>query len=785
VCRFAFGCLCGVLPLAWMGDLPPLAVAPVLALVGAGLLARRRLLPLAGACLGMALALAHAHATLHPALAPELEGEDLVITGRVVALPMAQGRRMRFRFDVASARHAGKPVAVPDRVRLNWYGEPPELVPGDRWRLRVRLERGRGFANPATFDYARWLLREGIGATGYVSAPETAERLATGGFGLDRVRYRLRAQLHAAVSEVRHDGILLALALGDRTRIPSDAWAVLRATGTTHLVAISGLHIGLVAAAGFFLAGWLWRAWPLAQRRAARPVFQAWVGLALAAVYAALAGFALPTVRALLMLTVGLATIVLRRRARPLDGFATALVAVLLVDPLAPLGASFWLSFGAVAAILIMLAGRLRPASRTQRWLRLQVGIAVALTPLLTGFFGQSSLIAPLANLIAIPWMSVAVVPPALAATALASVAPAAAQALLGLADACLQPLWQGLALTAQWPLAQWYAPRPPVWIVALALAGAALLLLPRGLPGRCAGALALVPLVAWTPARPPPGAVWLDVLDVGQGLAAVVRTHEHTLVYDTGARFSPGFDAGSAVVVPFVRAHGIERLDGVVLSHLDNDHVGGFAAVREAFQPRRVFTSAPHELGGEARFCARDAGWSWDGVRFRFLHPERDDALRGNDASCVLRIDAPGGSLLLPGDIERTGEARLLQRDAPLSADVVVAPHHGSDTSSTPAFVRAVDPDWVLYAVGYRNQWDFPKPAVVARWRPAGWAATHCGGALALRIHPERGVTRPRAYRQAVERFYRPGQRGCEGADKSGNMRAVVPPAPAADSGG
>ena len=781
--RFAAGLLAGVVPLAWMAALPPAWLSVVLAVPAAWLLWRRRALVLAGVLLGSALALAVAHSTVDNGLAVALEGRDLLVTGAVAELPVDRGRRTRFRFTITEAQLDGRTVAVPTRVRLNWYGKRPELVPGDRWRLTVRMERGRGFANPGTFDYGLWLFRQGIGATGYVREPGSAVRLAQGGPGLDRARYRLRTLLYDALDGLPHDGVLLALALGDRQRIEASGWDALRATGTTHLVAISGLHIGLVALVGYQFGAVLWWCVVPARRRIARPVLQAWIGLAGAAVYAALAGFSLPTLRALLMLAVGLAAIVLRRRARPLEGLATAMVAVLLLDPLAPLGASFWLSFGAVAAILLLLAGRLGPAGRARRWLHLQFGIAVALTPLLTGFFGQASLIAPLANLVAIPWVSALVVPPTLVGTALAPLWPDAASAVLAVADGLLEPLWRLLTWLAAWPLAEWHAPRPPVWLAALAVAGAGLLLAPRGLPGRGAGGLALLPLLLWSPSRPEPGGVWLDLLDVGQGLAAVVRTSSHTLVYDTGARFSRSFDAGSAVVVPFLRAQGVGRIDGLVISHLDNDHAGGRGPVLRAMDPRAVWSSAPRELRGSgARLCARGHRWRWDGVEFRFLHPAPDDVVHGNNASCVLRIDALGGSLLLPGDIEAKAEARLLRRETALAVDVVVAPHHGSAGSSTPDFVRAVGADWVLYPVGYRNRWDFPRPEVVTRWRPAGWAATHCAGAIAVRVHPARGVTPPRGYRQQAPRFW---QAGCAGRGKSGNMRAVVPPAATVEDGG
>jgi competence protein ComEC len=782
--RFATGMLLGVLPIAWIAALPGWWWVPTLALTAFALLAARRWLAVAGALAGLALSLGAAHDRLARALDPGVEGADIRITGTVTGIPSERGRRTRFRLAVETAERGGRPVTIPQRIRLNWYGaERPTIEPGMRWRLTARLERPRGFANPGTFDYALWLFRERIGATGYVRDSGSARRLnAASGISVAAWRAGLRERLQPLMPEGTGGGILMALALGHREGIGPAEWDVLRATGTTHLVAISGLHIGIVALLGFQCGRLVWRiAGPL-RRGLPRPIVQAWIGLAAATVYAALAGFALPTVRALLMLSVALATIVLRRRARPLEGLATAAVAVLAVDPLAPLGASFWLSFGAVAAILYLVTGRVAPVGRAQRWLGLQLGITVALTPLLLGFFGQASLIAPLANLVAIPWISVIVVPVTLAGTALAAVWPDGAQHLFALADHAFQPLWTLLRSGAGLPLAEWHGARPALPLLVLAIVGAALLIAPRGAPARGAGALAVLPALLWQPDPPVEGGMHLHLLDVGQGLAAIVQTREHTLVYDTGARFSARFDAGSAVVVPFLRARGVRRIDGLVLSHLDNDHAGGRDAVFTDMTPATVWTSAPHELARDARFCGRGRGWTWDGVSFRFLHPGPDDALTGNDGSCVLRIDAPGGSVLLPGDIEAAAEWRLLARRSALDADVVVAPHHGSLTSSTPEFVRAVDPDHVLYAVGYRNRWDFPRPEVVARWAPATGLGTDCGGAIRVSIHPETGVSEPLGWREQAPRIWRSG---CAGNRKSGTMRAVEAGGSATQSGG
>ena len=757
--------------------LPPAWLAALLFLPACALLLAGPCLRPAGACLlGFALAALAAHARLEHTLAPRLAGADLRIEGRIDGLPQDDGRRLRFEFLVRSGSRDGHPVRLPRRVRLSWYGPGrAQPVPGERWRLTVRLRSPRGFANPGGFDYAGWLFRHGIGATGYVRAAPAPQRLAPAGPSIDAGRAWLRARLGPELAGRAHGGMLLALTLGDRGTIPPEQWQALIATGTNHLMAISGLHIGLVALLGYGLGALLWRlAGRGLQRRLARPLLQSLVAMLLATAYAALAGFALPTVRALAMLGLALGAVCLRRRVRPAQVLAGAAVLVLVPDPTAVLDPGFWLSFGAVAVIFWIAAGRLGRPRRLVGWGRLQFAIALGLAPLLLLLFRQASLVAPVANLVAVPWVSAVTVPAALAGAGLHPLLPAAGSALLALADGSLALLWWLLGPLARLPLAQWPGPAYPAWVLALAGLGVAVLLLPRGLPGRPAALLALLPLLLWQPPRPEPGAFWIDLLDVGQGLAVVVRTARHSLVYDAGPRWSRRFDAGSAVVLPFLRSRGIDRLDALVVSHADNDHLGGAAALRERLAPRRLWTSVPHRLGPAARFCARGHAWRWDGVRFAFLHPGRDGAWRGNNGSCVLRVGAPGGSLLLPGDIEAEAERHLLEHGAPLAADIVVAPHHGSDSSSTPGFVAAVRPRWVLYAVGHGNQWGFPRPSVVARWRPAGFARSDCGGALHLRVHPIRGISAPRAWRQQRRR---PWLGGCAGATKSGTMRAIRAP--------
>jgi competence protein ComEC len=739
--------------------------------------------PPVAAALGFAYAAVIAQAVEQPKLSTAATGDaDVRITGEIVSLPERSARRSRFRFRVDEARVAGHPVDVPARIRLSWYGDDrPQLAPGQRWRLTARLQRPRGSLNPGGFDYERWLLRAGIGATGYVRVEPAPERLAKTFAPLAKARAALRERISTVTARLEHNGIVLALTVGDRDRIAASTWQALVATGTNHLVAISGLHIGLIAAAGFAVGRPVWRGLAPLRDRVARRSVQAATALAFAGLYAALSGFALPTQRAWVMLAVGLAAMGLRRPARPTEAIAAAAAAVVLIDPLAPLGAAFWLSFAAVATIILIAAGRLGHPRRLAAWVRVQGAVGMALVPLLVVGFGHASLIAPAVNLVVVPWVSLAVVPPALVGASLAPWWPAAAELVLAGADMAFAPVATLIEHAADFEPGRWHRASPPSVVVALALLGCLLLLSPRGMPGRVAGVVMLLPLAGWQPPRPGEGDVWIDLLDVGQGMAAIVRTHTHALVYDTGPTFSRRFDAGEAMVVPALRQMGVRTLDRIVVSHGHDDHAGGLDSVRRAYPEARVWSGEPHALDVDAQLCARGRAWRWDGVHFRLLHPSPDDGFVGNNASCVLRVEGEGGGLLLPGDIEAAAERVLRQSGQRLSAQVIVVPHHGSESSSTPRFVERVDPRWVLYPVGFGNRWDFPDSAVVERWRPAGWARTDCGGALHLRIDAADGPQVPIAFRPTHRRFW---HAGCVEASDSGTMRAVSRPAAAAHTG-
>lgn len=674
---------------------------------------------------GFALAALHASAALAMRLPASLEGGDIVVAGRVVDLPRHEPGRTRFRFRVDDGRK--QPEALRGRLlQLSWYADEGEaehgsaLRPGSRWRLHLRLRAPRGLRNPGTRDTEKRALAARIAATGYVRDPELARQLVPAR-GIDAWRARMSARIAGAVPSPS-SRFVRALALGDTRGLDDGDWTTLRAAGLTHLIAISGFHVGLVA--GFFalLATAAWWLLPSLGRRLPRVHAAAIAALLGAMAYAAVAGFALPTVRTVLMIALVVLARLLRRTQRAVDGLALAAIAVLLVDPLSVLAPGFWLSFGGVAWLLWCL-----PGGGEHDWHALLRGFvgaqAVAtlgLLPLTVMLFGQASLAGPIANLVAIPWWSLVVVPLALLGTALEAAHAGLGELPWRLAAWAFDLAWPGFEWLAASPLSLWWLLQPAWFAVPLALTGAAWLLLPRGVPGKPLALLLWLPLLWPQRHLPAAGAVELVQIDVGQGLSVLVRTARHTLLYDMGAAKPDGFDAGANVVVPTLHALGVRKLDIAVVSHGDNDHAGGYPAVMQAF-PAAV-TLGPEGMWTGIGACRAGAAWNWDGVEFRFLHPPRDFPYLDNESSCVLKVEAEHGSALLTGDIDDVVERSLVRRERPqLRADVVLVAHHGSKGSSDPAFIAATGARLALVSAGYHNRFHHPHPETVARWRAAG----------------------------------------------------------------
>lgn len=669
-------------------------------------------------------------------------GETLWVQGHVASLPEASGeagqRTWRFRFDAEADD-------VPTHIRVSWYRSGQVLKAGECWKLRLRMRTPHGSLNPGGFDYEGWLFRQRIAAVATVKEAERCE--PTESYRLLRWRQQLVDSLRHWLPEEKSVPVLAALTVGDQSGISDAEWEVFRRTGTSHLVAISGFNIAIVAGFAFLLCRWLWSLWPALLLRL--PAQRAgWIGSAVAAVaYSGIAGFEPPVTRAMLMALVVVVAAFFNRLSQPSRVLALAWGAILLLDPLAITAPGLWLSFAAVAAIFYLMQGRLRPPGPVWAMVQLQLMLSLALTPLTLFFFHGLSWPAPLVNLVAVPLFAL-LTPVLLVAMLLSALVPALGLPLLRLCAQSVDLISAALAWAAGLPAA-WIAWSPSPAALGLALFGALLLFAPRGLPLRLLALLCLLPM-GWPPERAPREGFELTALDVGQGLSVVVRTRSHVLLYDAGPAFEEGFDAGASVVVPYLLGQGVQRIDRLLLSHGDNDHAGGVAAVQRLVRVERQFGPPGHPP------CEQGLRWHWDGVDFETLHPPEAGEGSDNNRSCVLRVAYGDRVALLSGDIERRAEEHLLEvQPQRLRAEVLLSPHHGSRTSSTPAFVDAVQPRIVIHSAGWRSHFGHPRPEVVARYAQTGAAQFVTGnlGAIRLRIDDRGCQVEP--WRPVAARFW------------------------------
>ena len=720
----------GVLFLQLQPELPGMGWYGLFAFLPVLFLRRRIFCLPAAFVVGFCWALAMAQVKLADRLAPELEGRDIEAVGIIASLPAIGERSLRFEFEPESVL-APADARLPEKILLSWYRSPNDedqpavapapVHPGERWRFTVRLRRPHGNLNPHGFDYEAWLLERGVGATGYVRSSRKAfpEKLGERNSFSDRIeqiRESVRDRFKRVLRETPASGILAALAVGDQRSITAEEWRLFNRTGVTHLMSISGLHVTMISGLFAWLAGWLWRRSRFLVLRLPARKAAAVAAIAGAFGYALIAGFAVPAQRTFWMVSVVALALWSGRIASPGRTLALALAVVLGFDPWAVFAAGFWLSFGAVA-LIFFVADESEPV--VSQWIRVQWAITVGLAPAALFLFAQVSIVGPLANAVAIPAVSAVVTPLALAAAVLPWDGP------LELAAWLMQWLLQFLEWCASLPAAIWQQHAPPLWSVLLALAGVLWLLAPRGAPWRATGLALMLPAVALPPPVPAPGEAWITTLDVGQGLAVLVRTANRALLYDAGPAFGTEADSGERIIAPYLRAEGIERLDAMMITHNDTDHSGGAASVVDNFEVDAVLSSLPagHPLLGSvpgARRCAAGQSWNWDGVRFELLHPASAEtrAKKSNDLSCVLKVSAGGRAMLLTGDIELPAEADLLGRvPGRLPSDVLLVPHHGSRTSSSAAFLAAVSPSVAVVPVGYRNRFGHPKAEVLGRY--------------------------------------------------------------------
>ncbi len=739
------------LPGIWLALLP-LLFLPLLALRGR----RWRLFCFAlwSVSVGFAWSLLYAHVTAPARLQLQSLQEVFQATGQISGIPSQEPGYSRFVFDVIKLESAAGVQQGHWRLRINWYQNAPELEAGARWRLPLRIRPVHGYHNPGSFDLEGWLYAQGIIYQAYVKGEGVP--LPGGGGGI----HRLRQYLSGLIGELHYPpqvtAVMRALAVGDRSGLSYSDKQVFAATGTSHLMAISGLHIGLVAGLMFWLARRLWRQFPALCARWPDQVAAAPVALVAALAYAALSGFTVSTQRALIMLGVVMLAMIWRRRMHGFDVLGLALLLVMMIQPMSVISPGFWLSFSAVA-VLGLLAQR-------SGWLGAQLGVFVGLSPVLVSLNMDWSLISPLINLLAIPLFAFFVVPLVLTGAVILPLFPALGQWLLHPAARVLEGfLWLLREVAQQAPVLTGGSHHAWMGLLVLFL----VLAIPLWTRIRAGwrwllpviGALLLLKL-ALLPSPPRPGSFRFTLLDVGQGLSAVVRTAKHVLVFDTGPGFPSGFNTGTAVIAPYLRNQGIAHVNRLILSHGDNDHIGGSRGLRAAVPVAKIMAGEPAGLGQGQRVehCTQGRQWGWDGVHFEILYPPDGKRLEGNNASCVLKVSAGDNSVLLTGDIEKEAESWLVQqRPQDLHSSIVVAAHHGSNSSSTPEFVENAHPRWVLYAAGRYNRWGFPKPEVRQRWQAVGARALNTGeqGAACFLLSAQKIEYAPDCWRRQLRYWH------------------------------
>jgi competence protein ComEC len=724
---------------------------------------------------------------LSDALPLALDKSDYYVSGVVSGLPDSREGSTRFIFEVESLSpvaaskvlqglpeaSTSEPAIVPNlkRLQLNWYG-PVDLLAGQRWRFEVRLRSPRGFANPGGFDYRLWLLRQGISATGYVRNPAQAQLIdITQRYPIDRFRRSIRNMIINIESDEGDTSLsntakqlLVALTIGDKRGLSGQIWQKFRATGTIHLLIISGLHIGMAAAVGMFVGSLLGRCLVLVGFNCTSVQIGAVFALTFATVYALMAGFSLPTQRALIMLSVFLAAVLWKRSLRPWPAFIWAITIQAVVDPLAALSAGFCLSYGAVAVFIWYFSshprvswaagmnshwrpgGSVRSRSTASRFnpmaskllmygqtlLEAQLLVLLLLSGVVIYFQGNTSLLAPFVNVLALPWFSLLIVPPALLGVLVLPLSETLANSLWWLATCQLQyfdQILDKILLYAQYGVWKVVTDQYLLLSVAVVVTGW-FILLPRGLGTRAMAFVLMIALLMIAPPQRLP--LEVVVLDVGQGLSVVVLTPEGVLVYDTGGKYSEHFDIGSGVVAPYLRSRGVERIDVLMVSHSDADHSGGVSGLLGEFEVQRLVAGQPDQLQGELSAsrvieqCRAGMSWRWGKVEFELIHPASGGRaeisggqISDNASSCVMTVRMGEQSILLSGDIEADVERKLLENNKlPSELAVLIAPHHGSKTSSTPDFVKKVAPEHVVYSAGFHHHFGHPHPSVIQRYQ-------------------------------------------------------------------
>jgi len=672
------------------------------------------------------------------------EQKNIQIEGVIASMVEGNDRGERFHFDVE--RVITPSAKVPRHITLNYYRQhawqstaivdaaslmnPSTFKAGQRWRFMVRLKRPHTTYNPHGYDFESWALGKNIRAMGYIRNQNEMKKIADfiwkPRYMIEYCREKIGRGITQALANQPYAGVIRALVVGDHSQISANEWEVYLRTGTNHLMSISGLHITMLAGLAFSLTAFCWRRFPplvlaLPTRKAAI-IGSVFVAL----LYACLAGLSVPTQRTLIMLATFAVALLLNKRVPMSYVLCVAVLLVVLLDPWAVIAPGFWLSFSAVAFITYTVVNRLRVRHWLLEAVNTQWSVTLGLLPFLILMFGQASVISPIANALAIPIISLLVVPLAIIGALLPF------DFILQAAQQILEVCMIGLNWLASSPMATWHQAAAPAWTIALSILGVLWLMLPRGFPQRWLGGLLILPMLFVKPAQLEQGEMQVTVLDVGQGLSVVVKTAAHSMIYDTGQKYNAENDAGSQIILPYLRSQGVNQLNAMIISHDDSDHSGGAESLLAQMPIGWVLSSYTMQDGAIAlakqsppkqfKYYAKQR-WVWDAVKFEVLYPQIDsyhDAdIKDNNRSCVIKVISRFGSLLLTGDIEAKAEQALLDSQAvKLKSDVMIAPHHGSKTSSTEAFIQATNAKQVIFTVGYLNRFKHPKAEIINRYQ-------------------------------------------------------------------
>ena len=727
--------------------------------------------------LGLALTLGfcwnanYANQRLKNILPSELDGSEFELIGRVDALPQGNTHGVRFAFELEELSAREKIAAFPRRVYLSWSPDwkstntVPEIIPGQRWKLKVKLKQPYGLLNPHTFDFERWAFQQDYGATGSIRSGQLLDANAIGildfRLGMELRRWQLREKIQRLLpKDARYQGVLIALVLGDQNAIEQDDWRIFNATGIGHLISISGLHVTMLAGVGAIVAARLWRRFSLPLYIPVGKI-AALMGFLTAFIYTWLAGFQIPAQRTMYMVGVVAFALWNGRNPRSFDIWWWALFFVLLIDPMAAYTPGFWLSFGAVAAILYSmkdskaLLGIPTGKGVELHWFdrlkiaiseacRVQTVVTLALLPLTFYWFYQTSIVSPIANALAIPLISYIVTPFAIAGALLPEWL---GQWLLRLAHLSMDYLGVALTEFSSWSWAVHRSHEPALWALVIASLGVAVAIRPgylidswrSRLCGVCLSVVLFIPPLHLLKS----GEFRATVFDIGQGTAVLIQTATKTLLYDAGPTHGTKDDAGRRVIIPFLMGEGIHQIDRLVISHSDSDHIGGAASILKEIQFASMMGSLPQDnpllsnlksRAIQALPCRYGQQWEWDGVLFRVWHPDTSTnfdktyPMKPNEMSCVIEVSNDLYSFWMTGDVEKYGETEIVNRliSDQYSQDnakgvIFMAPHHGSKTSSSMGLLEALNPHQAFAQNGHLNRYGHPHPTVTQRYQDVG----------------------------------------------------------------